>query len=44
MNKVGNISVKKILYDDIFLNSRLELNISGKDIDHIIVNTYGEYV
>ena len=39
MNKVGNISVKKILYDDIFLNSRLELNISGKDIDHIIVNT-----
>lgn len=39
MNKVGNISVKKILYDDIFLNSRLELNISGDDIDHIIVNT-----
>ena len=39
MNKIGNISVKKILYDDIFLNSRLELNISGNDIDHIIVNT-----
>ena len=39
MNKVGNISVKKTLYDDSFLNSRLELKISGNDIDHIIVNT-----
>jgi DNA-directed RNA polymerase subunit L/DNA-directed RNA polymerase alpha subunit len=39
MNKVGQISVKKTLYDDSFLNSRLEINMSGKDIDHIIVNT-----
>ena len=39
MNKVGNISVKKTSYDDSFLNSRLELNINGNDIDHIVVNT-----
>lgn len=39
MNKVGQISIKKTLYDDSFLNSRLELKISGNDIDHIITNT-----
>jgi DNA-directed RNA polymerase subunit L len=39
MNKISEIKVKKTLYDDSFLNSRLELNISGNNIDHIIVNT-----
>ena len=39
MNKVGQINLKKTEYDDSFLNSRLELKISGNDIDHIIVNT-----
>jgi DNA-directed RNA polymerase subunit L len=39
MNKVGQIKVEKLLYDKSFLNSRLELNISGNDIDHIIANT-----
>lgn len=39
MNKVGQNSVKKLSYDDSFLNSRLELNLKGNDIDHIVVNT-----
>ena len=39
MNKVGQIYLKKTEYDDSFLNSRLELKMSGNDIDHIIVNT-----
>jgi DNA-directed RNA polymerase subunit L len=39
MNKVGQNSVKKLSYDDSFLNSRLELNLNGGDIDHIVVNT-----
>lgn len=39
MDKIEQISIKKTLYDESFLNSRLELNLSGKDIDHIIVNT-----
>ena len=39
MNNINEIIVKKTLYDNRFLNSRLELNISGSNIDHIIVNT-----
>lgn len=39
MNNISQINVKKTLYEDSFLNTRLELNISGNDIDHIIVNT-----
>ena len=39
MDKISDINVKQILYEDIFLNSRLELNISGKSINHVIMNT-----
>lgn len=39
MNKLGTINVKNQSYDDSFLNSRLEFNIKGNDIDHIVVNT-----
>lgn len=39
MEKVGPINFKELSYDKTQFNSRLELNLNGKDIDHIIVNT-----
>ena len=39
MNNISQIKVKKTLHDKSFKQSSLELNISGNDIDHIIVNT-----
>ena len=39
MDKVAQINIKQDLYEKEFLNSRFEFNISGNDIDHIIVNT-----
>ncbi len=35
----NNINVKKLLWDEELTNSRLELNINGKDIDNVIINT-----
>lgn len=39
MNKLDSISVKKISWDKEITNSRLELNIKGQDINHVVVNT-----
>ena len=39
MNKLDTISVKKISWDKEITNSRLELNIKGQNINHVIVNT-----
>uniref|UniRef100_A0A6C0J6X1 DNA-directed RNA polymerase RpoA/D/Rpb3-type domain-containing protein n=1 Tax=viral metagenome TaxID=1070528 RepID=A0A6C0J6X1_9ZZZZ len=36
---MSNIQVKKILWDQDKLNSRLEINLKGPDIDNVIVNT-----
>jgi len=36
---MSNVQVKKILWDQDKLNSRLELNLKGSDIDNVIVNT-----
>lgn len=33
------MSVKKVLYDKELFNSRLEVNIKGKEIDHVIINS-----
>jgi len=33
------MSVKKLSHDKELFNSRLEINISGKDIDHVVINT-----
>jgi DNA-directed RNA polymerase subunit L len=40
MEKIDNISVKKILWDRELTNSRLEFNIKGNNINNVIVNTY----
>ena len=39
MNKVGNITIKKLLNETELFDSRLELDISGNNINHIIINT-----
>ena len=39
MNKVEQITIKKKLYEQDHMNTRLELNIKGQDIDHVVVNT-----
>ena len=39
MNKLDTISVKKLSWDRELTNSRLEFNVKGKDINHVIVNT-----
>ena len=39
MQKIGNISVKKLLWEKELTNSRLELNIKGDNINNVIVNT-----
>tara|TARA_B110000879_G_scaffold128047_1_gene168654 strand:+ start:271 stop:1254 length:984 start_codon:yes stop_codon:yes gene_type:complete len=35
----NNILVKMTDYDDTFMNTRLELNLSGKDVSHPLVNS-----
>lgn len=39
MLSVSNISVKQTLWERELVNSRLELNIKGKNINHVVVNT-----
>lgn len=39
MEKVAPINFKELSYDKTPFNSRLELNLNGVDIDHIIANT-----
>jgi DNA-directed RNA polymerase subunit L len=39
MNKISDINYKLISYDNEIGSSRLELNIKGSNINHIIVNT-----
>lgn len=39
MDSLNDINVKKRLWDKKMLDSRLELNIAGKNINHTIINT-----
>jgi len=39
MESINKISVKKLLWDKEIVNSRLELNIQGKNINNTILNT-----
>lgn len=38
-NIIMSIQVKKIIYEKELFNSRLELEISGNDIDYVVINT-----
>lgn len=38
MDKISNISVKKLLWDNTLLDSRLEFNIKGNGINYAVVN------
>ena len=39
MDKVSNIKLKTLSYDKTLGTSKLDFNLSGKNIDHVIINT-----
>ena len=38
MDKLSNISIKKILWEQTVLDSRLEFNLKGPNINYAVVN------